>query len=29
MLADGAALEAAFGRDTMPNGLLGLNAHSC
>jgi ribonucleoside-diphosphate reductase beta chain len=29
MLADGAALEAAYGRDTMPNGLLGLNAHSC
>jgi ribonucleoside-diphosphate reductase beta chain len=24
---DAAALESAYGRDTMPNGLLGLNAH--
>ena len=29
MLRDGAALEAAYGRDTMPTGLLGLNAGLC
>jgi ribonucleoside-diphosphate reductase beta chain len=29
MVRDAAALESAYGRDTMPNGLLGLNAHSC
>ena len=29
MLREGAELEAAYGRDTMPNGFLGLNASSC
>ena len=29
MLREGAELEAAYGRDTMPNGFLGLNATSC
>jgi ribonucleoside-diphosphate reductase beta chain len=29
MLVDAAALEAAYGRDTMPRGLLGLNAALC
>ena len=29
MLRDAALLEAAYGRDTMPNGLLGLNAGLC
>jgi ribonucleoside-diphosphate reductase beta chain len=29
MLREGAALEAAYGRDTMPNGFLGLNAGLC
>jgi ribonucleoside-diphosphate reductase beta chain len=29
MLRDGAALEAAYGRDTMPKGFLGLNAALC
>ncbi|CAH2602139.1 Ribonucleoside-diphosphate reductase subunit beta [Rhodovastum atsumiense] len=29
MLAEAAALEAAYGRDTMPHGLLGLNAELC
>ncbi len=29
MLREGAELEAAYGRDTMPNGFLGLNAASC
>lgn len=29
MLRDAAELEAAYGRDTMPNGLLGLNAALC
>jgi ribonucleoside-diphosphate reductase beta chain len=29
MLRDAAILETAYGRDTMPNGLLGLNTHSC
>ena len=29
MLVEGAELEAAYGRDTMPNGFLGLNASQC
>lgn len=29
MLRDAAELEAAYGRDTMPNGFLGLNAELC
>lgn len=29
MLGDACALEAAYGRDTMPRGLLGLNADVC
>ena len=29
MLREGAELEASYGRDTMPNGFLGLNAGSC
>ena len=29
MLTDAAALEAAYGRDTMPAGFLGLNAALC
>lgn len=29
MLKDAAELEAAYGRDTMPRGFLGLNAASC
>jgi ribonucleoside-diphosphate reductase beta chain len=29
MLADGCALEVAYGRDTMPRGFLGLNASLC
>ena len=29
MLAEGAELEAAYGRDTMPRGFLGLNAGLC
>ena len=29
MLRDGAALEAAYGRDTMPRGFLGLSAGQC
>ncbi|MBJ3775613.1 ribonucleotide-diphosphate reductase subunit beta [Acuticoccus sp. 2012] len=29
MLKDAAALEAAYGRDTMPSGFLGLNADLC
>jgi len=29
MLKEGAELEAAYGRDTMPRGLLGLNAALC
>lgn len=29
MLREGAELEAAYGRDTMPRGMLGLNAESC
>jgi ribonucleoside-diphosphate reductase beta chain len=29
MLRRGAELEAAYGRDTMPNGFLGLNASLC
>jgi ribonucleoside-diphosphate reductase beta chain len=29
MLAEGCELEIAYGRDTMPNGLLGLNAELC
>jgi ribonucleoside-diphosphate reductase beta chain len=29
MIADAARLEAAYGRDTMPRGLLGLNAALC
>jgi ribonucleoside-diphosphate reductase beta chain len=29
MLAEGCELEIAYGRDTMPNGILGLNAELC
>ena len=29
MLAEGCELEIAYGRDTMPSGILGLNADSC
>ena len=29
MLRSAAELEAAYGRDTMPNGFLGLNASVC
>ncbi|MEV6237247.1 ribonucleotide-diphosphate reductase subunit beta [Lentzea sp. NPDC051838] len=29
MLAEGCELEIAYGRDTMPNGILGLNADHC
>ncbi|MEU0881580.1 ribonucleotide-diphosphate reductase subunit beta [Lentzea sp. NPDC005914] len=29
MLAEGCELEIAYGRDTMPGGILGLNADSC
>ncbi|USX56686.1 ribonucleotide-diphosphate reductase subunit beta [Lentzea sp. HUAS12] len=29
MLAEGCELEIAYGRDTMPNGILGLNADLC
>jgi ribonucleoside-diphosphate reductase beta chain len=29
MIREGAELEAAYGRDTMPNGFLGLNASLC
>ncbi|MET9634546.1 ribonucleotide-diphosphate reductase subunit beta [Lentzea sp. NPDC006480] len=29
MLAEGCELEIAYGRDTMPNGILGLNAGQC
>jgi ribonucleoside-diphosphate reductase beta chain len=29
MLTEGATLEAAYGRDTMPRGFLGLNATLC
>ncbi|PRY00902.1 ribonucleotide-diphosphate reductase subunit beta [Allonocardiopsis opalescens] len=29
MLAEGCELEVAYGRDTMPNGMLGLNAEQC
>lgn len=29
MLHDAAELEASYGRDTMPTGLLGLNAKLC
>ncbi len=29
MLSEGCALEIAYGRDTMPRGLLGLNAELC
>ncbi len=29
MLAEGCELEIAYGRDTMPNGLLGLNSELC
>ena len=29
MLAEGCELEVAYGRDTMPRGLLGLNAELC
>lgn len=29
MLAEAAELEIAYGRDTLPNGFLGLNAQSC
>jgi ribonucleoside-diphosphate reductase beta chain len=29
MLHDAAELEAVYGRDTMPSGLLGLNAKLC
>ncbi|GGN02146.1 ribonucleoside-diphosphate reductase subunit beta [Lentzea pudingi] len=29
MLAEGCELEIAYGRDTMPNGVLGLNAELC
>ncbi|MEV0675370.1 ribonucleotide-diphosphate reductase subunit beta [Actinosynnema sp. NPDC050436] len=29
MLAEACELEVAYGRDTMPNGLLGLNADQC
>jgi ribonucleoside-diphosphate reductase beta chain len=29
MIADAAELEAAYGRDTMPRGFLGLNAALC
>ena len=29
MLREACALEVAYGRDTMPRGLLGLNADAC
>src|SRR5690606_17132389 len=29
MLAEGCELEIAYGRDTMPRGMLGLNADAC
>ncbi|MGW6931590.1 ribonucleotide-diphosphate reductase subunit beta [Lentzea sp. NPDC054927] len=29
MLAEGCELEIAYGRDTMPSGILGLNSESC
>ncbi|HEX7303388.1 MAG TPA: ribonucleotide-diphosphate reductase subunit beta [Lentzea sp.] len=29
MLAEGCELEIAYGRDTMPNGILGINAELC
>lgn len=29
MLAERCELEIAYGRDTMPNGILGLNAEPC
>ena len=29
MLAEGCELEIAYGRDTLPNGMLGLSAGSC